>query len=115
VAETIAPGTAHRIHVIAEYIDINGDEWQVRECPTCGHRDRIQDEPFRCVTLERGDPAATHVWFRVPTLPELRQMCGDGFEAAADQALLEGKPLLSLGLAGERAEMWTLGMGLNSV
>ena len=103
MAETTVTATVtHRIHTVADYIDLDGSEWQLRECPTCGHRDRVHWEPFKCVTLKRGDKSAAHVQFTVPTMAELRGMVGgDAFEDAVDQAMIDGEPLLSLGMGGQ--------------
>ena len=111
---TVAATETHRIHTVADYIDISGDEWKIRECPTCGHRDRVRWEPFRCVTLERGDRTAAHVQFTVPTMAEVRGMVGgDAFEAAVDQSMIDGEPLLSLGMGGQSAAVYPPGVKPN--
>ena len=103
MAETTVTATVtHRIHTVADYIDLDGSEWEIRECPTCGHWDKVRWEPFRCVTLKRGDKSAAHVQFTVPTMRELQRLVGtDAFEDAVDQALVSGEPLLELGIGGQ--------------
>ena len=113
---TVAATVTHQIHKVADYIDPGGGEWEIRECPTCGHRDRVCWEPFRCVTLERGDKAAAHVQFTMPTMAELRGMVGgDAFEEAVDQAMIDGGPLLSFGMGDQSRAVSIPGHFDNSV
>ena len=115
---TVKPGVTHRIVVYNTITDaLTGQEWEYRECPTCGHSDRFCWEPVACKTLERGTmPWASHVHVSIPTEDELRALARRHgmeaeFEAALRQAIVEGKPLLRFNLGGESAETWAKGTG----
>ena len=114
----VKPRTVHRIISLGVVIDTTGDQWEYRECPDCGHRDKIRWEPFRCVTLERGTmPWASHAQFRMPSEDDLRELArrqgrGPEFEAAVDKAILNNEPLLRLGIGGATAETRVRGTGI---
>ena len=107
MAETavmLGQANAHRMLCIGSQVDaLTGQEWDLFECPTCGHQERVQWKPYKSQVLKYGEgmitpedaaafsvlaktpagraevnrrlsSAPAHVYLRAPSFEDLRDM-----------------------------------------
>ena len=136
MAETTIGVGAHRMLCLGSQVDaLTGQEWDLFECPTCGHYERVQWHPHRRHTIRYGEGmitpedarefsvlagtpagraevqrrlscAPSHVYLRMPTVDDLREMAEQRgelaeFDAAVDDATVRGEPLLRFKLGDQ--------------